>query len=430
MKLKKNQESEITQTLGINRGSGLGKMKRWLLVAALIFVALTAMIIWKQADKVNSIQYRTQEVQRGNLTVTVTATGTLEPTNQVDVGSEVSGIIENVEVDYNDRVKVGQVLARLDTSKLKPKVLQSRAALESAQAMVLEAQATVKETRNELARLKQVWELSNGKVPSQHDMDAAEAALQRAQAYEASAKAQVFEAQATLEANESDLAKAVICSSINGIVLTRIVEPGQTVAASFQTPVLFTLAEDLTQMELHVDVDEADVGQVKEGQEATFTVDAYPDRIFPARIIQVRYGSQEVEGVITYETVLDVDNSDLSLRPGMTATADIAVQKVKNAILLPNAALRFSPSVKKNEAPSKSGSVISKLLPHRPRSPSKQREDVTADKRQQRVWTLQDGQLVDIAVTIGVTDGIMTEVTSGDVEPGIALVVDIVSKNR
>jgi HlyD family secretion protein len=430
MKSKKNLGSDITQTLGINQSSGLGKLKRWLLVAALVFVAVTAMIIWTQAGKVNSIQYKTQEVQRGNLTVTVTATGTLEPTNQVDVGSEVSGIVEIVEVDYNDRVKVGQVLARLDTSKLKPKVLQSKAALESAQAMVLEAQATVKEARNELARLKHVLELSDGKVPSQHDMDAAEAALQRAQADEASAKAQVSEAQATLEANESDLAKAVIYSPINGIVLTRSVEPGQTVAASFQTPVLFTLAEDLTQMELHVDVDEADVGQVKEGQEATFTVDAYPDRTFPARIIQVRYGSQEVEGVITYETVLNVDNSDLSLRPGMTATADIMVQKVENAILVPNAALRFSPPVKKKEAPSNSGSVISKLLPHRPRSPSKRREDVTADKRQQRVWTLQDKQLVAIAVTTGATDGIMSEVTSGDVEPGMALVVDTLKAGR
>jgi len=193
---------------------------------------------------------------------------------------------------------------------------------------------------------------------------------------------------------------------------------------------LFTLAEDLTQMELHVDVDEADVGQVKEGQKATFTVDAYPDRTFLARIIQVRYGSQEVEGVITYETVLNVDNSDFSLRPGMTATADITVKEVENAILIPNAALRFSPPVKKKEASSKSGSVIGKLLPHRPRSPSKQREDVTADKRQQRVWTLQDGQLVAIAVTTGATDGIMTEVTSGDVEPGIALVVDTLRAGR
>jgi HlyD family secretion protein len=258
-------------------------------------------------------------------------------------------------------------------------------------------------------------------------MDAAMAALQRAQADEASAKAQVSEAQATLEANESDLAKAVIYSPINGIVLKRSVEPGQTVAASFQTPVLFTLAEDLTKMELHVDVDEADVGQVKEGQEAAFTVDAYPDRAFPARITQVRYGSQEVEGVITYETVLNVDNSDLSLRPGMTATADITVQKVENAILVPNAALRFSPPVKEKEAPSNSGSVLSKLLPHPPRSPSKQREVVIANKRQQRVWRLQDGKLAAVDVTTGATDGIMTEVTGGDVKPGMALVVDTVT---
>lgn len=428
MNAKTNPESDIAQILGIDQSSGRGKyLKRWLVAVALVLVAVAVVITWKTADKVNLIQYKTQEVQRGNLTVTVTATGTLEPTNQVDVGSEVSGIIEIVEVDYNDRVRVGQVLARLDTSKLKPKVLQSKAALESAQAMVLETQATVKETRNELARLKQVRELSSGKVPSQRDMDAAEAALQRAQADEASAKAQVSEAQAALEANESDLAKAVIYSPINGIVLVRAVEPGQTVAASFQTPVLFTLAEGLTQMELHVDVDEADVGQVKGGQEATFTVDAYPDRTFSARIIQVRYGSQEVEGVITYETVLKVDNSDLSLRPGMTATADITVKKIENAILVPNAALRFTPPVKKKEAPSRGGSLISQLLPRPPRSTSKQREDANGDKKQQRVWTLQDRQLVAIAVTTGATDGIMTEVVAGDIEPGIALVVDTLS---
>jgi HlyD family secretion protein len=430
IKSKKNPESDITRILDINQGSGRGKLKRWLIVAVLIFIAVAVMIIWTQADKVNSIQYVTQEIQRGNLAVTVTATGTLEPTNQVDVGSEVSGIIEIVEVDYNDRVKVGQVLARLDTSKLKPAVMQSRAAVESAQAMVLEAQATVRETRSKLERLKQVRELSDGKVPSQHDMDAAEAALQRAQADEVSAKAKVSEAQAILEANESDLAKAVICSPINGIVLTRSVEPGQTVAASFQTPVLFTLAEDLTQMELHVDVDEADVGQVKEGQKATFTVDAYQDRTFPASIIQVRYGAQEVDGVITYETVLNVDNSDLSLRPGMTATADITVQKVEKAILVPNAALRFSPSAKKEEAPSSSGSVISKLFPRPPRSPSKQREVVIANKRQHRVWTLQNGKPAAIDVTTGATDGIMTEVTGGDVEPGMALVVDTLKTGR
>ena len=306
MKSNTKAESDISQTLGIDQAPGHRKhLRRWLLLALLAIAGLTmAAVTWKRLEKSNSIHYQTQKVQRGNLTVTVTATGTLEPTNQVDVGSEVSGTIETVEVDYNDQVKVGQVLARLDTDKLAAEVLQSKAALESARARVLEAQATVKEMRSELTRLNQVRELSNNKVPSQRDLDAAEAALERAQADEASAKAQVSEAQAALDFNETDLSKAVIHSPINGVVLTRSVEPGQTVAASLQAPVLFTLAEDLTQMELHVDVDEADVGQVQEGQEASFTVDAYPDRIFPARIRQVRYGAQTVDGVVTYETVL------------------------------------------------------------------------------------------------------------------------------
>jgi len=427
MKSNTKAESDISQTLGVDQTSGHRKhLKGWLLLALLTIAGLTMAVAWKRLEKSNSIHYQTQKVQRGDLTVTVTATGTLEPTNQVDVGSEVSGTIETVEVDYNDQVKVGQVLARLDTDKLAAEVLQSKAALESARARVLAARATVKEMRNELARLNQVRELSNNKVPSQRDLDAAEAALERAQADEASANAQVSEAQAALDFNETDLSKAVIHSPINGVVLTRSVEPGQTVAASLQAPVLFTLAEDLTQMELHVDVDEADVGQVQEGQEANFTVDAYPDRIFPARIRQVRYGAQTVDGVVTYETVLNVDNSDLSLRPGMTATADITVKKVENAILAPNAALRFSPPMKEQEAPSNSSSLVSKLLPGRPRSWSKQRKDATADNKHQRIWTLRDGQLIPIAVTIGATDGSMTELTSGDIDPGTALVVDTV----
>jgi len=362
--------------------------------------------------------------------VTVTATGALEPTNQVDVGSELSGIIKTVEVDYNDRVTVGQILARLDTDKLKAKVLQSKASLESARAKVLEAQATVKETGDQLVRLKEVWELSNKMVPSQQDLDAAQALLHRAKAAEATAKAQVSQAQATLEADETDLAKTVIHSPINGIVLTRNVEPGQTVAASFQAPVLFTLAEDLTKMELHVDVDEADVGQITKGQEAVFSVDAHPGRTFPARITQVRYGAQTVNGVVTYKTVLNVDNSDLSLRPGMTATADITINKVENAIMVPNAALRFVPSIKEKEAPSSGGSLINKLLPRRHRPPSKQRKDSTANNRHQHIWTLRDGKLIAVAVAIGASDGRMTEVTSGDVEPGMPVVIDTKRSER
>ncbi len=430
MKSNTNPEFDIGQTLGIDQSSDRKKhLKRWLIVALLVIAGVTSAAVWKGTKKSNSIQYQTQKVQRGDLTVTVTATGALEPTNQVDVGSELSGIIKTVEVDYNDRVKVGQILARLDTDKLKAKVLQSKAALESARAKVLEVQATVKESGDQLARLKEVWELSNNMVPSQQDLDAAQAVLHRAKATEATARAQVSQAQATLEADETDLAKTVIHSPINGIVLTRNVEPGQTVAASFQAPILFTLAEDLTQMELHVDVDEADVGQVTKGQEASFTVDAHPGRTFPARITQVRYGSQTVNGVVTYKTVLNMDNSDLSLRPGMTATADITVNKVKNAILVPNAALRFIPPVKEKEAPS-NGSLLNKLLPRRHRAPSKQRKDSTADKKLQHVWTLRDGKLLAIAVSIGTTDGRMTEVTSGDIDPGMPLVVDTKRSER
>lgn len=431
MKSKTNPEFDIGQTLGIDQSSDRKKhLKRWLIVALLAIAGVTSAVVWKGTKKSNSMQYQTRKVQRGDLTVTVTATGALEPTNQVDVGSELSGIIETVEVDYNDRVKVGQVLARLDTDKPEAKVMQSKAALESSRAKVLEVRATVEEAGDELARFKQVWELSNNMVPSQHDLVAAQASLHRAKAAEATARAQVSQAQATLEADETDLAKTVIHSPINGIVLTRNVEPGQTVAASFQAPVLFTLAEDLTQMELHVDVDEADVGQVTEGQEATFTVDAHPGRTFPARITQVRYGSQTMNGVVTYKTILNVDNSDLSLRPGMTATADISVNKVENAILVPNAALRFIPPIKAKEAPSNGGSLLNKLLPRRHRSPSKRRKDSTANNKLQHVWTLRDGKLLAIAVSIGATDGRMTEVTSGDLELGMPLVVDTMRFER
>lgn len=431
MKSKTNSEFDIGQTLGINQSSDRKKhLKWWLIVVLLAIAGVASAVAWKGTKKSNSMQYQTQKVQRGDLTVTVTATGALEPTNQVDVGSELSGIIRTVEVDYNDRVKVNQILARLDTDKLKAKVLQSKAALESARAKILETQATVKEAGDELARLKQVWELSNKMVPSQHDLDAAQAVFYRAKATEAIAKAQVSQAQATLEADETDLAKTVIHSPINGIVLTRNVEPGQTVAASFQAPVLFTLAEDLTQMELHVDVDEADVGQVTKGQEATFTVDAHQGRTFPARITQVRFGSQTVNGVVTYKTVLNVDNSDLSLRPGMTATADITVNKVENAILVSNAALRFIPPIKEKEAPSNGGSLLNKLLPRRHRSQPKQRKDSTANNKLQHVWTLRNGELLSIAVSINATDGRMTEVTSGDIEPGMRLVVDTVRSKQ
>lgn len=420
---------DITRTLELGRPHRRRRALRWLLLLALL--GAVGLYLWQRPDLFRDTQqlsYRTEPARRGNLTVTVTATGTLQPTNEVQVGSELSGIVREVLVDYNDKVKKGEVLARLDTTKLAAQVQQSKASLESARANVQQAQATVVETRSQLARLRHARELSGNRVPAQQDIDTARAALDRAIAGEAAARAAVKQAEATLELNQTDLAKAVIRSPINGVVLTRSVEPGQTVAASLQAPVLFTLAEDLSKMELHVDVDEADVGKVHEGQPATFTVDAYPDRKFPARINQVRYGSQTVDGVVTYETVLGVDNSDLSLRPGMTATAEITVQTVKDALLIPNAALRYVPPQTGNGATRGGGGLLGALMPHfRHREP---RSEDAADSTRKHVWVLRGGKPVRVALTVGASDGTSTVITSGKIAPGDPLVVDSTSLAR
>ncbi|HQN19105.1 MAG TPA: efflux RND transporter periplasmic adaptor subunit, partial [Syntrophobacteraceae bacterium] len=274
------------------------------------------------------------------------------------------------------------------------------------------------------AQLRRVKELSNNKVPSQTEMDAAEAALDRALADVASAKAAVSQAQATLDANQTDLSKLVIRSPVDGIVLTRSVEPGQTVAATLNPPVLFTLAEDLTKMQLIVNVDEADVGHIQEGQRALFSVAAYPNRTFEAQIVQARFGSTTTSGVVTYETVLKVDNNDLSLRPGMTATADITVKKIENAVLIPSAALRFAPPVQEEEKAS--SGLLAKILPRPPRSRTLPRED-SGGRKEQRAWTLKDGLPLAIPVKIGATDGSMTEIVAGEIQPGMEVVVDTVT---
>ncbi len=420
---KSQTESDMGEMLGVDHASRRGKrLKRWLVIVGVIIAVVVVLAARKGSGTSGVTQYKTQEAKQGSLVVRVTATGTLEPTNEVEVGSEISGIVKAVNADYNDKVKVGQLLAKIDTSKYEAQEAQLKAALDSAKAKVLQAKATLSETKTKLAQLQRVRELSGGKVPSQTDFDAAQASYERAQADEASATAAVAQAQASLTATQTDIAKATIKSPIDGIVLTRKIEAGQTVAASFEAPVLFTLAEDLTQMELHVDVDEADIGQVKEGQDAEFAVSAYLDRTFTARIIQTRYGSQTVDGVVTYETILKVDNNDLSLRPGMTATADITVHKVDNALLVPSAALRFSPPVQAQKGASRG--LVGMMLPGPPRMNATQ-PVVDTTKRQQTLWVLQDGQPRAVAVTIGASDDTMTQIVSG-LEPGAQVIVDTI----
>ncbi len=414
----------ITAILGADRTSArLGPRARWIAAAALLLLAGAAYSVSRSRGDAQGPRYETQAVSRGDLVVTVSATGTLEPTNQVDVGSELSGLIDAMLVDENDRVKRGQVLARLDLSKLTDQITKSEATLASADAKVLQADATTKEAHANLDRLRTVSRLSGGKVPSLTEMESAEAKLARALADGAAARAAVAEARAALSSDRTNLAKASIRSPIDGVVLARKMEPGQTVAASFETPVLFTLAEDLSQMELQVAVDEADVGRVEEGQPATFNVDAYPTRKYPARISRVGFGSQTTDGVVSYKTILTVDNDDLSLRPGMTATAEITTATREDVLLVPNGALRFTPPADEGARSQSSGGIVGSLLP-RPPVAIRTKKPATPDGDAQRVWVLRDGEPVPVGITVGVTDGRLTEVVAGELEAGTQVAVD------
>jgi HlyD family secretion protein len=318
-------------------------------------------------------------------------------------------------------VTIGQTLARVNTEKLEAQAAQARAGLRSAEAKQLQAEATVAEAEAELARLQHVRELSGGRVPSKQEMDSQEATVKRAHADQASSAAQVAQSQASLTAIDTDIRKAIIRSPISGIVLDRQVDPGQTVAASFQTPTLFTLAQDLTKMKLIVDVDEADIGNVRVGQTATFRVDAYPDRSFSSKVSEVRSTPKTSNGVVTYQTVLAVDNSERLLQPGMTATAEITVTHVEDVLLVPNAALRFTPPA----AQQAEGGGF-RLLP---RPPGLQRRDRSLEDGQSRVWRTSDDGIEPVSLELGPTDGRVTVMRSGDLMAGAAVIVDVASAN-
>jgi HlyD family secretion protein len=396
----------------------------WIALLLLVAVAAGSWLWMGRRSEQAQPRYTTEPVTRGNLVVKVSANGTLQPTNKVEIGSELSGTVARVFVDVNDRVKKGQVLAELDTSKLRDQVARSLAALDVAQANVRTAQATVQEATDNLQRLQEVARLSGGKVPSQAELASAQASLARAQASVASARAAVADARAAASVDQTNLRKASIRSPMDGVVLSRAVEPGNAVAASLQAVTLFTLAEDLTRMKLEVNVDEADVGQVREGQKATFTVSSYPSRDYPATITRVAYGSTTKDNVVTYVSDLQVDNQDLSLRPGMSASATILAMERNGVLLVPNAALRFTPEVV-SQAPADNGStgVVARLMPRLPRSQGQRRAGtVTAAARQ--VWVLENGSPVAVAVVPGASDGRMTEVSSTLLKPGMSVITE------
>lgn len=394
------------------------------LIAVGVFAAAVAggWYFYSQQNAASSVQYVTETAQRGAIAVTVTADGTLNPMRTVTLGSELSGIVRNVRVDVNDVVKTGDPLIELDTKNLDARVAQARASVASAEAKHAECAASLREGELKLKRMKELNRLSNGAMPSRTELESQQAAVETARASLNAAKASIADAQATLLTAENDRSKAEIRSPIDGVVLARSVEPGYAVAASLQAVELLTLATDLTKLELQVDVDEADIGVVKAGQSAYFTVSAYPNQRFPATLKKVAYGATTTENVVTYTTYLNVENAQMLLRPGMTATATIATDEKSSVLMVPNSAFRFAP-----KSTQKSTSAVSMMAP--PRGPhdgaTKQvKENVQHGEQTRAVYVLRDGVPARIQVVTGLTNGIQTEIVSGNLAEGDQVIVD------
>jgi HlyD family secretion protein len=409
-------EEEIAAVLGLDSKSRSRMwLRRALWLAALAAMLLAALWWYLQGGGgAAAISYQTTPAARADLIIEVQATGTIQPTTQVDVSSEMSGVIRTVSVDNNSLVRKGEVLAQLDTVKLKAQLARAQAALAASEARLVEARATREERRLALERAESLHKKG---VSAIQDLDTARANFARAEASVTAAEADIDVAKAEVALVETDIGKASILSPVDGIVLKRSAEPGQTVASSLQAPVLFTLAEDLARMQVEADIDEADIGAVKPDQEATFTVDAYPGQKFPASIQTIEYSPTTTENVVTYKAILTVDNRDLLLRPGMTATAEIVTQKIGQALTVPNAALRYRPP---RSAGNQGFSITNIFIPRMPRF-EKSSSGVNSEG-ERSLWVLENGAPREVKVKTGASDGQNTVVLSGDLKAGDAVI--------
>ena len=394
------------QVRGVIRAEQGRKWSAWGIAAAL--VVLVVAVVWWRWPEDEPVKWQTALVDRGDMLLTATATGNLQPKSEVTVGAEISGLVREVLVKENDQVSKGDVLARFDTEELKVALEQAEARLALAQASVEEARATVDEARVDERRIDTLIQRN---LASQAERDSVVAVRKRAEARLTYALAAVREARAAVSQSRTRLEKAVITAPITGVVLQRSIEPGATVAASFQTPQLFLLAEDLGEMELHIALDEADVGMVKAGQQAVFTVDAWPGKEFRAEVLSVFLYSTMENNVVTYTTVLSVDNSEALLLPGMTATATVTTGNRDQVLRVPNAALRFNPPV---------DTASPGMLSH-PGSRSAQQNNGPGNA----VWRLRDGQPERVLLRIGASDGRYTEVLSNEISEGDVLLIGV-----
>jgi len=400
-----------------------------LFVVLLLAAAGVGFAVWKtRSTTTQSAQYQTQKVERGDLRVTVTATGTLKARSTVEVGAEITGRVLQVHVNFNDKVTRGQVLAEIDTETYEARVEEAQAQLTAASAKLQNAKATAHEAKLKVDRGSAT--VAQGLL-AQQDFETLEANHARAKAEIVSAGAQVTLAQASLKVAKTNLSKAVIRSPIDGVVLNRAVEPGQTVTSGLQTPVLFVLAADLGELQLNVQVDEADVGSVREGQEATFTVDAYSRQTFVSKVLAVKNMPTTGTTVVTYEAWLSVDNEKRLLRPGMTATATVVVDERKNVLLAPNAALRFNPNRRRENVGSQ-GVSVDQFLPTTRRGPSqnKRAPGGSGGPREPALWLPTGAEPKRVTVEVGPSDGIRTEIKSGEINEGTEVILAAVEAPR
>ena len=369
---------------------------------AVLIIAGSALYFGFRDDS-SKPEYRTDPVTRGTIEQSVTATGTVNAVTNVLVGTQVSGTIKKLYVDFNSRVKKGQIIAQIDPATFESQVQQAQANLLSAEAGLDKSNTALVDAKRTFERNK---ELFSKNLIARSDLDTAETNYEAARAQVSASKALIEQAKASLDYAKQNLEYTKILSPVDGIVISRAVDVGQTVAASFQTPTLFTIAQDLTKMQIDTNVAESDIGVVKVGQEVEFTVDAYPDTTFKGKVWQIRQAPIIVQNVVTYDVVIQVDNRDLKLMPGMTANVSIIIQTRHDVLRITNAVLRF----RMTERPAGSGGTGS------------------PEKKGPAVWALVNGKPKRVLITPGISDGTYTEVVAGDFQEGQQLIVESLKK--
>jgi HlyD family secretion protein len=397
-------------------------------VILLLLVGGAGFAYWRMGNSTKELPYLTVPASKGNIRQVVSSTGTLQAVTTVIVGSQVSGTIAKLGADFNTKVSKGQVVAQLDQSKFSARVEETRANLLAAQASMAKSKVAVEDAERTLKRSK---ELKQRELVPQSELDAAQTAYDAAKSQLNVSQAQVGQAQAAMNQAAIDLGYTVIRSPVDGMVISRNVDVGQTVAASLSAPTLFTIANDLTKMEVHTNVDEADVGNVSEGQEVTFTVDAHPQRRFRGKVHQVRNAPQIIQNVVTYNAVVRINNKELLLKPGMTANVQFLVSEKEDVLTVPNMALRFRPPEDKNEAQDllrqEQGRAAPRVGQRRTSRGGGGGGGEGRRVRQVKIYVVKNGTAQPVDVQAGITDGSKTEVIAGALNENDAVIIGMSS---